>query len=60
MLKMVGLFLVVIVAVSVLGRVRLGGLLPKPPGAQTKPGKCAKCGRFQIGKGPCECGAPHA
>jgi hypothetical protein len=65
-LKVVSLFLVVIVALAFFGRIRFGS---KPGGTRiggitpprmAKPQKCPSCGRFLIGTGPCECGAPRA
>ena len=58
MMKVAAVFLIGIVALALFGRVRLGGLLAKPP-VVSKPGKCAGCGRFLIGMGPCECGRRH-
>lgn len=59
MLKGISLFLVAIVALALFGRIRLGGLLSgrSAKTALKKPVKCKGCGRFLIGKGPCDCGA---
>lgn len=58
--KGISLFLVAMVALALFGRVRLGGLLPGGSAKTSlkKPVKCKSCGRFLIGKGPCDCGAP--
>jgi hypothetical protein len=56
LLKIVTLFLVGMVAVAVLGKLRLGAKPGAKPGARLKsPVKCPDCGRFLIGKGPCDC-----
>ncbi len=49
MIKIVTLFLIVIVALAVFGRLRF--LRHGARGA-----KCQACGRPRIGKGPCACG----
>ena len=49
MVKVVTLFLVVILALGILGK--LHWLLPRKSHA-----KCQECGRPKIGKGPCDCG----
>ena len=56
MLKIATLFLVVMVAVALFNRWRAGAAKPPELG---KPQRCPKCKRYLIGKGPCECGAPH-
>ena len=60
MIKIVILFLLLLVAVSMIGTLfRPGGFLsflrPPPPIAQTK-AKCASCGRTVVGTAPCVCG----
>jgi hypothetical protein len=50
MISIVGLFLVGMVALAIMGRLRRPG---GKPGAR---GKCPACGRHRIGKGPCPCG----
>ena len=61
MIKIVVLFLLLMVAVSMIGNLfRPGGLLgflrpPPPPIAETK-AKCAQCGRTVTGTAPCVCG----
>lgn len=50
MIQAVILFLIVMFALAVYGRLRPGR--PKV----SKGGKCPKCGRYRIGKGPCDCG----
>ena len=60
MIKIVILFLLLMVAVSMIGSLfRPGGLLgflrPPPPIAQTK-ATCAQCGRTVTGTAPCVCG----
>ncbi|MEM8730049.1 MAG: hypothetical protein AAGF79_09025 [Pseudomonadota bacterium] len=49
--KIVTLFLVVIAVLAMFGRLKL-----RLPGRdRLSRGKCPKCGRYQIGKGPCPC-----
>lgn len=50
MIKIVSLFLIGMLVLAMFGRLRLPGL---KPGSKKK---CPRCGRFRIGKGPCECG----
>ena len=48
--KIVAIFLVVIAVLGIFGKLRV-------PGArQLAQKKCPRCGRYRIGKGPCECG----
>lgn len=50
MIKIVSLFLIGMLVLAMFGRLRF-------PGQQKlKNAKCPKCGRFRLGKGPCECG----
>jgi hypothetical protein len=49
MIQAVILFLIAMLVLAVYGRLRRGG--PK-----IARGKCPKCGRHLIGKGPCACG----
>ena len=51
MLKIVSLFLVFIAVLAMFGKASI--LLPKKLRQVT--GKCPKCGRHRIGKGPCPC-----
>jgi hypothetical protein len=47
--KVVSLFLIGMVILAMMGRLRI-------PGAKRlKSAKCKKCGRYRIGKGPCSC-----
>lgn len=56
--KIVSLFLVFIAVLAMFGRLRfpgsrqLGNLRDK---ARLTSAKCPKCGRYKIGKGPCDC-----
>ena len=50
LIKVVSLFLIVIVALAVFGRLRL------PRGRQLAARRCPGCGRPRIGKGACACG----
>jgi len=49
-LKIVALFLVFIAILGMFGKLRFPGQ------KRLASAKCAKCGRFRIGKGPCPCG----
>ncbi|WP_325050389.1 hypothetical protein [Falsigemmobacter faecalis] len=60
MLKIAGLMLLVLAALAVFGRVRLGLPGARRPKSLAKPRNCRGCGRPVIGKGPCVCGAPEA
>ena len=58
-LKIVSLFLIVMLVLGLMGKLRFPrGWLPGPKD-QTKlgrPRKCPRCGRFLIGDGGCDCG----
>lgn len=50
LIKIVSLFLLFMVVMALFGRLRLpgkGGLSAR---------RCRGCGKFRIGKGPCDCG----
>ena len=50
MIKVVSLFLIGMLVLAMFGRLRIPGLKR----LQSK--KCPSCGRYRIGKGPCDCG----
>ena len=50
LVKAVTFFLIAIAVLAMFGRLRFPGQ------ARLKAAKCAKCGRYNIGKGPCSCG----
>jgi hypothetical protein len=50
LLKIVSLFLLGMVILAVFGRLRLPGR------GKAASRRCTRCGRFRIGKGPCDCG----
>ena len=52
MVKVVALFLLAIVALAFIGRLRL----PGQRGGRVGGRKCPACGRYRIGPGPCPCG----
>lgn len=52
MVKIVALFLLAIVALALIGRLRR----PGPRGDKASGRKCPACGRYRIGPGPCPCG----
>ncbi|WP_212524981.1 hypothetical protein [Actibacterium sp. MT2.3-13A] len=51
--KIITLFLVGMGVLAMFGKLRL-------PGGRrlslNRPAKCPRCGRYQLGKGPCPCG----
>ncbi len=49
MVKVVTFFLIAIVILAIFGRLRFPGQ------ARLAARKCPDCGRFRIGRGPCEC-----
>jgi hypothetical protein len=50
MIKVVSLFLIGMVVLAMFGKLRFPGQ------KKLSSMKCAKCGRYSIGKGPCGCG----
>lgn len=50
LIKIVSLFLITMVVLAVFGRLRLPGR------GKVAARRCARCGKFRIGKGPCDCG----
>ena len=50
MVKVVTLFLIGMVVLAMFGKLRIPG--QKKLAAR----KCQRCGRFRIGKAPCDCG----
>ena len=56
MVKIVTLFLIVVVALALFGKLRLPGAKPgAKPGARLGGKTCPSCGRPRIGRGPCPC-----
>ncbi len=57
MLQIVALFLLVMLLLGLGGKLRRGGRLrgPKDQTQLKPPRKCARCGRFLIGGGDCDC-----
>lgn len=49
-IKAVTLFLIGIAVLAMFGRFRV------PGAGRLSAGKCSRCGRYRIGKGPCSCG----
>ena len=49
MIKVVTLFLAFMAVLALFGRIWI-------PGRGLKRLKCPGCGRYEIGKGPCDCG----
>lgn len=52
--KIVVLFLLLMAVLAMFGRLRLPGLGKGPD--RLSAGKCRACGRYRIGRGPCDCG----
>ena len=51
MIQIVGLFLIAMAVLAILGRFRR-----KDDKTLKSNGKCRTCGKYRIGKGPCDCG----
>ena len=49
-LKIISLFLIGMAVLAMFGRLRF------PGSKRLEQAKCPKCGRYRIGKGPCDCG----
>jgi hypothetical protein len=61
MLQIVALFLLVVLLLGLVGKLRRGGSGgrlggPKDQRHLKTPGKCPRCGRFLIGSATCDCG----
>jgi hypothetical protein len=54
LIKGVTLFLIGMIVLAMFGKLRFPGQ------ARLAAAKCASCGRFRIGKGPCPCGKSPA
>lgn len=56
--KIVALFLIVMLVLGMFGKLRLGNRLKGPRDQKSlgKPRRCKSCGRYVLGKGPCDCG----
>ncbi|PRX33890.1 hypothetical protein SAMN05216257_104188 [Meinhardsimonia xiamenensis] len=50
LIKAVSLFLVFIAVLAIFGKLRVPGV------GRIASRKCDRCGRYRIGKGPCDCG----
>ncbi|MGA1180748.1 MAG: hypothetical protein ACO3U1_09080 [Marivivens sp.] len=50
LIKGITLFLIAMLVLGMFGKLRFPSVGPR------RDGKCAKCGRHRIGKGPCACG----
>ena len=55
LIKLVTLFLVGMVALAFVGKFRIGLGKGRDPILPPHPAKCAQCGRYLIGAGPCDC-----
>ncbi|HEX9856899.1 MAG TPA: hypothetical protein VGA75_00980 [Paracoccaceae bacterium] len=59
--KIVSLFLIAMAALALFGRLRFPDSLRRRLGRRLdKPAVCAKCGRYIIGSGGCDCTDPPA
>jgi hypothetical protein len=54
--KVAILFLAGMVLLALVGRALFPGALRLRRGSAARPAKCPSCGRFMIGKAPCDCG----
>jgi hypothetical protein len=54
-LKIVTLFLIGMGVLAMFGKLRVPGADIYRRLGSARPRKCPHCGRFQIGKGPCDC-----
>jgi len=54
-IKIVAFFLVFMMVLGMLGKLRLPHRRSGGQGRLSKPHKCRRCGRFVIGSGPCSC-----
>jgi hypothetical protein len=54
--KVAILFLAGMVLLALVGRALFPGRLRLRRDSAARPEKCPACGRFEIGKGPCDCG----
>jgi len=52
--KIVTLFLVVMMVLAMFGRLRVPGA-DKLKNLRKPVRKCNKCGRYKLGRGPCDC-----
>ncbi|WP_226782949.1 hypothetical protein [Oceaniglobus trochenteri] len=50
MIKVVTFFLIGMIVLAMFGKLRFPGQ------KRLKSKKCHRCGRYRIGKGPCDCG----
>jgi hypothetical protein len=55
-IKLVIFFLIAMAVLGMFGRFKLPGAGKLSKLAQKKPRKCPKCGRYVLGKAPCDCG----
>ncbi|MGR3572034.1 hypothetical protein [Brevirhabdus sp.] len=53
--KIVTLFLVGIAVLAMFGKFRVPGSDAARRLAQRRPGKCPRCGRYKLTRGPCDC-----
>lgn len=61
MVKAMTFFLIIVIALAVFGKLGWIGRsigLRKPPTRTGALKSCPRCGRYIIGKGPCDCGLP--
>ena len=60
MVKIVTFFLIGMLVLAMFGRLKVPGTGGRKGGGHrlSKPAKCPRCGRYRIGPGKCDCGAP--
>lgn len=56
LLKVIILFLLAMVLVALIGRAFFPSALPRMMKRRSGPPRCAKCGRYLIGRKTCDCG----
>jgi hypothetical protein len=54
--KVAIVFLAAMVLMALIGRALFSGSLRLRRDQTRRPGTCPSCGKFLIGKGPCDCG----
>jgi hypothetical protein len=56
MIKAVILFLAAMAMLGMIGNWLFPGAIKRGVARRMQPSKCARCGRFQIGRASCDCG----
>lgn len=56
LVKVIIFFLLAMVLIALIGRALFPGSLPRIMRKSSGPPRCAKCGRYLIGRKTCDCG----